>query len=423
MKLNIKIAFLFISFTLINAQPQEPPFPPVSNNGSINFLLPDSLVLTNYLCKVPYVFLVFEKSGSDYIANYRLLVEIYSANNILVDRESDNGSVKTNKFDVTNDRRMFQNNLFKFQLAPGQYEIRTVLSDLNTDREIKLKPEQLNTLDIFSEKIFTPIVLQSEEVQCADEKIKSISNFNGFIPFSSETYSLLIPISDTSVTKLNVEILCESESIENLEITESFVSDLSVESCEDKIMLSSGSSAVVTRNFILKKINQNLYEGPVTIKVTANEMDHQKDFMMPVVWQNKPFTLLDPHQAIKYLSFIEEDEIISELLEADDEMYSKQLLKYWKKFDPDPETLFNPLMQEYYERIDYADQHFRGLGKGSGINSDRGKIYIRYGKPSEVSRSSDANGNIVETWNYLNPQKKFMFVDLRGTGNFTLIQG
>ena len=54
---------------------------------------------------------------------------------------------------------------------------------------------------------------------------------------------------------------------------------------------------------------------------------------------------------------------------------------FWRRRDPDPDTDENEYREEYYERIAYANEHF-----SSGIpgwKTDRGRIYIMYGKPDE----------------------------------------
>ena len=54
---------------------------------------------------------------------------------------------------------------------------------------------------------------------------------------------------------------------------------------------------------------------------------------------------------------------------------------FWRRRDPDPDTEENEFKEEYYERIAYANEHF-----ASGIpgwKSDRGRIWIMYGKPDE----------------------------------------
>src|SRR5712692_3775915 len=56
--------------------------------------------------------------------------------------------------------------------------------------------------------------------------------------------------------------------------------------------------------------------------------------------------------------------------------------EFWRRRDPDPDTDENEFREEYYERIAYANEHY-----ASGIpgwKTDRGRIYITWGKPDEV---------------------------------------
>ena len=67
-------------------------------------------------------------------------------------------------------------------------------------------------------------------------------------------------------------------------------------------------------------------------------------------------------------------------LETDDER-ERFIEEFWRRRDPDPDTDENEYREEYYERIAYANEHF-----ASGIpgwKTDRGRIYIMYGKPDE----------------------------------------
>src|SRR6476646_10529021 len=67
-------------------------------------------------------------------------------------------------------------------------------------------------------------------------------------------------------------------------------------------------------------------------------------------------------------------------LETDDER-ERFIEEFWRRRDPDPDTDENEFKEEYYERIAYANEHF-----ASGIpgwKSDRGRIWIMYGKPDE----------------------------------------
>jgi GWxTD domain-containing protein len=66
---------------------------------------------------------------------------------------------------------------------------------------------------------------------------------------------------------------------------------------------------------------------------------------------------------------------------ANDDEREHFIEEFWRRRDPDPDTLENEYREEYYERIAYANEHF-----ASGIpgwKTDRGRIYIMYGKPDE----------------------------------------
>lgn len=43
-------------------------------------------------------------------------------------------------------------------------------------------------------------------------------------------------------------------------------------------------------------------------------------------------------------------------------------------------------MNKFYERIDYAVKNFYTLSKSKGAFTDRDKIFIKYSKPTSISR-------------------------------------
>jgi len=55
---------------------------------------------------------------------------------------------------------------------------------------------------------------------------------------------------------------------------------------------------------------------------------------------------------------------------------------FWRQRDPDPDTVENEYKEEFYERVAYANEHFSS-GK-AGRLTDRGRIYIKFGKPDDV---------------------------------------
>jgi GWxTD domain-containing protein len=91
---------------------------------------------------------------------------------------------------------------------------------------------------------------------------------------------------------------------------------------------------------------------------------------------------------VKLIATHEEGEAWKKL-KTDDER--EQFIRvFWDLRDPDPDTEENEFKDEFYERQAYADEHFTS-GK-PGRMSDRGRIYIKFGKPDEIE-SHPAGGN------------------------------
>lgn len=96
----------------------------------------------------------------------------------------------------------------------------------------------------------------------------------------------------------------------------------------------------------------------------------------------------------------------------------RRFLDFWKNIDPTPNTARNEAYEEYYRRVEYADQTFRSYTEG--WLTDMGMVYIIFGPPNNVERQSyRSDGKIVEVWYY--PQnRQIVFVDYTGFGDFRL---
>src|ERR1700694_4408550 len=106
-------------------------------------------------------------------------------------------------------------------------------------------------------------------------------------------------------------------------------------------------------------------------------------------------------------------------LETDDER-ERFIEDFWRRRDPDPDTDENEFREEYYERIAYANEHY-----ASGIpgwKTDRGRIYITWGKPDEVEthpsggsyqREPQEGGGSTTTY----PFEKWFYRYLPGVGS------
>jgi GWxTD domain-containing protein len=108
---------------------------------------------------------------------------------------------------------------------------------------------------------------------------------------------------------------------------------------------------------------------------------------------------------------------------------------FWRNRNPDPESPINPVREEHYRRLAYADEHFAsGI---AGRKTDRGHIYIIWGAPDEIEthptggtydRPMEQGGGSTTTypwelWRYrhlegIGENIEIEFVDPTGSGEY-----
>ncbi len=67
---------------------------------------------------------------------------------------------------------------------------------------------------------------------------------------------------------------------------------------------------------------------------------------------------------------------------SNDEERDNFIEAFWQRRDPTPDTEENEYKEEHYQRIAYANEHF--AAGVPGWKTDRGRMYIMYGKPDEI---------------------------------------
>ena len=113
----------------------------------------------------------------------------------------------------------------------------------------------------------------------------------------------------------------------------------------------------------------------------------------------------------------ERDAFLSLQTNEDRENFIEQ---FWLRRDPTPDTPENEFKEEHYRRIAYANEHFAsGM---PGWKTDRGRIYIIWGKPDDVDqhpsggfyeRTDQEGGGETETF----PFETWHYNYLEGLGN------
>src|SRR5579872_2099644 len=99
--------------------------------------------------------------------------------------------------------------------------------------------------------------------------------------------------------------------------------------------------------------------------------------------------------------------------------------QFWLRRDPTPDTEENEFKEEHYRRIAYANEHF-AAGK-PGWKTDRGRIYVVFGKPDEIEshpsggtyeRPAEEGGGETSTY----PFEQWRYRYIEGIGNEIIME-
>lgn len=99
------------------------------------------------------------------------------------------------------------------------------------------------------------------------------------------------------------------------------------------------------------------------------------------------------------------------------------LFEFWKRRDMDLTTSQNEFKKEYFDRVQKANNNFTTIQR-KGWRTDRGRVFIIYGEPSEIERfPNQVDTKPYEIWQYnqLEGGVVFVFADLTGFSDYSLI--
>ncbi len=139
---------------------------------------------------------------------------------------------------------------------------------------------------------------------------------------------------------------------------------------------------------------------------------------------------------VKYILTEEEKDTFKKL--TTDEERDKFIDNFWKRRDPDTRTVENEYREEFYRRIQYANDHFSTAIPG--WKTDRGRTYIVFGPPDDIE-NHPAGGTIrrevyqgggltqsypYQVWHYMripwiDGPVEIEFVDKSYSGNYTMV--
>ncbi len=150
-----------------------------------------------------------------------------------------------------------------------------------------------------------------------------------------------------------------------------------------------------------------------------------------------PYSLEEEKQKRRELSLVASDAELAAFDALPTEEKPIFVDNFWARRDPDPDTPVNEIKNAFYTRYYYVQERYTTPFR-EGVDTDMGRVYLKYGEPDEILRSpmgmrSEVSINTstwqskpFEAWEYFttggvdNQYVLFVFVDNDGDGSFEL---
>jgi GWxTD domain-containing protein len=127
-------------------------------------------------------------------------------------------------------------------------------------------------------------------------------------------------------------------------------------------------------------------------------------------------------EMLDLLRYFGQDERLAVMRRAPDMERARLWRKFYEETDPNPGTPENEALNQYFSRVNAANQRFTDEGV-AGWRTDRGEVLINIGPPDESVESSPGTQSRIIRWTYLTHRLELYFQDETGFGRLRLTPG
>ena len=403
--LCISVGTVFGQAEMGHRQRQEGP---VFHFDVVNVISPgdSSKSRVNLFVKIAYDELQFIKYDDEYVAKYEVTAVILDDDGNQEDGKIWEESIHVSKFDQTNARYVYAFTNASFDVTPAEYTIVVGLMDLDTGKAHSQKTK-IKLRDYYAEKLAISEISFVNQIQVDSMGIKSIrpevtdetkgiqgtlfAYFEIYSFFPGELINVKYAIKDhKNKNQLAGEYTRRKTGYRTLDYIPIPVDSLAYGAYEIEIKLSDGEHDAKTR-----KIFHNQLVG---LPGTAKDLD----------------------EALSQLRYVATQKEWKKIKKAKGKEKLQVYLEFWGSHDPTPGTPANESMDNYYQRVQYANQSFSTMNR-KGWLTDMGMLYIILGPPDDVERNEYPRGSRpYQIWYYYRVNRRFIFVDFVGFGEYRL---
>jgi len=363
---------------------------------------------------VPYQLLTFEKLGENFVANIDIDITITNENKEKVDFKHVKKTITTSDYRKSQGAEAeFYKTFFRFGVPEGTYSVSADIKDeFNGNLYEREREVTVIEFDKFSFSLSGILLLsQIEEVESKYKITPFISDNIGAINSDFFAFFEIYNKNEPKKVKIAFRLLKKDELILEGDLKEV---DVNVGKNQSFVRIDA-SSLNLSGEYIVQVVAYDIsateHDDKKVLAITQRSIKHQETLIS--------FLEEDINKAIKMLRYIATESELEKISSAKtDDLKREKLSLFWKELDPTPNTKFNEAMNEYYQRIKYANEQFKSYTEG--WLTDMGMVYVVLGPPIQVERQSSMGNNVeYRIWQY-SGNRTFLFADKNGFGNFRL---
>jgi GWxTD domain-containing protein len=361
-----------------------------------------------YFAMVNDLLTFIKRSEVCYQAKYELSVMVYNKKHELVAYQNLSDTISVASFNATNSRQQPVLKRMVFTLPPEEYEFRIELTNSDNPADAG-RPVMLKLVD------FSKPSLQISDLVLTDRQ-SCDGALRRFAPNLRESFS-----EEQSDMGVYFE-LYGSRPSDSIMVHYALVGRDNKIVGEKKYQLAGGpllAQCLALREMIVKPgeymFRLEASTGKVLVKAERRLFVH---------WGRVAIRSDNVDAAVEQLAMITSGKQIQKMKSAAPEERQQLFDQFWQQRDPTPGTPENELRVEFFNRIDYANRNFsEPTSSTDGWKTDRGRVLLRNGAPDDVERQAVEPGMpTVEIWQYTRLNKRYIFVDQQGMGEFRLVK-
>jgi GWxTD domain-containing protein len=378
--------------------------PPLPFVGTVRYLRSATRDSTLALCALSLAnsALTFRRDGNEFVAEYHVEVSF----------RPDSGPPRQVVSDQTVRVRGFQETLridesVIFQqfltVRPGIYRVAVLIRDRNGPGSAR--QERLDTVPRYGEPSLSSPVAIYEGAGRGDpaESPKVLANPRATLPYGGDTLRFYV---EAYGLPAGARLVARAFDQGDHEVW------------RDSVAVA-GTTGLTRATVALPPGQVPLGEAHLEIEAPGTAARARASFLVSFSGQ---WVVTNFDEMVNLLRYFERQDLVAKLRAATAADRPEIWKEFWKATDPVPITPENEALNDYFRRVQTANQRFDEGGE-PGWLTDRGEVFITLGEPDEIY---DLRGDVsrgatpVIRWTYNQQRLALLFQDQTGFGRFRL---